>query len=69
MFENTHAPVMAKTMLANNHQFVTKALRKAIMTRPGLKNVYLKTQYCISWENYKKQGNFCTNLLKKTTKK
>ena len=36
------------------------------MTRSRLKNVYLKTRNSKNWENYKKQRNFCTNLLKKT---
>ena len=35
------------------------------MTRSSLKNVYLKTQNSKNGENYKKQINFCTNLLKK----
>ena len=30
---NTHTRVATKKVLANNHQFMTKALRKAIMTR------------------------------------
>ena len=63
---NTHAPVTTKKVRANNHQFMTKALRKAIMTRSRLKNAYLKTRNSKNWENYKKQRNFCTNLLKKT---
>ena len=29
---NTHAPVKTKTIRANNHKFMTKTLRKAIMT-------------------------------------
>ena len=29
-------------MRANNHEFMTKALQKAIMTGSRLKNVYLK---------------------------
>ena len=36
------------------------------MTRSRLKNAYLKTRNSKNWENYKKQINFCTNLLKKT---
>ena len=45
---------------------MTKALRKAIMTRSRLKNAYLKNRNSENWENYKKQRNFSTNLLKKT---
>ena len=65
---NKHAPVATKRVRANNQQFMTKALRKAIMTISRLKNAYLKTWNfkCKNWENYKKQRNFCTNLLKKT---
>ena len=43
---------------------MTKALRKAIMTRSRLKKVYLKNQNTTTkWSNYKYQRNFCTNLL------
>ena len=45
---------------------MTKALRKAVMTRSSLQNAYLKTQNSKDWENYKKQRNACRNLLKKT---
>ena len=37
---NTHAPIKTKTVQANNHQFMNKALRKAIMTRSRLKDIY-----------------------------
>ena len=63
---NTHAPVTTKKVLANNHQFMTKVLRKAIMTKSRFKNAYLKTRNGKYWQNNKKQRNFCTNLLKKT---
>ena len=45
---------------------MTKALRKAIMTRSILKNVYLKNQNSTNWNNYKYHQKFCTNLLRKT---
>ena len=66
---NTHAPEAIKKVRANNHQFMTKAFRKTIMTRPRLKNAYLKTGNSKNWENYKKQIKFCTNLFKKKKKK
>ena len=44
---------------------MTKALRKAIMTRSKLKNVYLKNQNTTNWNNFKYQRNFYTNLLRK----
>ena len=37
---NTHAPIKTKTVEANNHQFMNKAFRKAIMTRSRLKDIY-----------------------------
>ena len=63
---NTHALIKTKTVRGNNHQFMNKALRKAIMTRSRLKDVYLKTCNNENWDKYKKQINFCTNLLRKT---
>ena len=50
---NTHARVKTKIVRAKNHEFMTKTLRKAIMTRPRLKNVYLKNQNTGNWNNYK----------------
>ena len=66
---NTHAPMKTKTLPANSHQFMTKALRKAIMTRSRLNNIYLKNRNEENWVNYKRQRNFCTNLLRKTKQK
>ena len=34
---NTHAPIKSKIKRANNQEFMTKALRKAIMTTSRLK--------------------------------
>ena len=56
----------SKILRANNHEFMTKALRKVIMTRSRLKSIYLKNQNTTNWNNYKSQRNFCTNLLRKT---
>ena len=47
---------------------MTKSLRKAIMHRPKLKNIYNKTRANEDWGNYKKQRNFCVNLLRNTKK-
>ena len=41
---NTHAPIKTKTLLAKSHQFMTKGLWKAIMTRSRLNNIYLKSE-------------------------
>ena len=53
-------------MRFNNNPFMSKALRKAIMHRSKLKNIHnnYRTEY--NWANYKKQINFCVNLLCKT---
>ena len=47
---------------------MTKALRKAIMRRSKLKNIFHKTRAKEDWNNYKKQRNFCVNLLRNTKK-
>ena len=58
-----------KKLRANSHQFMTKALWKAIMTRSKLKNIYLKSRNEKNWVNYKRKRIFCTNLLRKTKQK
>ena len=45
---------------------MTKQLRKVIMRRSRLKNIYNKTRSPENWGNYKKQRNFCVDLLRKT---
>ena len=47
---------------------MTKALRKAIMHGSKLKNIFHKTRAKEDWNNYKKQRNFCVNLLRNTKK-
>ena len=47
---------------------MSKALRKAIMHRSKLKNVYNKKRTDVNWANYKKQRNFCVTLLRRTKK-
>ena len=39
---NNHVPVKTKIIRANNYEFMTKNLRKAIMTRSRLNNICLK---------------------------
>ena len=45
---------------------MTKTLRKSIMHRSKFKNIYSKKRTNNYWANYKKQRNFCVNLLRKT---
>ena len=47
---------------------MTKALRKAIMHRSKLKNIFHKTRTKENWNNYNKQRNFCANLIRNTKK-
>ena len=47
---------------------MSKALRKAIMVRSKLKNKYNINRTEENWDSYKKQRNFCVNLLRKTKK-
>ena len=45
-----------------------KGLRKAIMKRSRLKNLFNKQRTHKNWVNYKMQQNHCVNLLRKTEK-
>ena len=47
---------------------MTKALCKTIMVRSKLENKYNKSRTEENWVSYKKQRNFCVNLLRKTKK-
>ena len=62
---NAHAPVKKKIQGFNN-PFMTKQLCKAIMHRSRLKNVLNKNRTPKTWDNYKKQRNFCVNHFRKT---
>ena len=63
-----HAPIKKKILRANENSFMSKALRKAIMMRSRMKNLYLKNKTDLNWSNYKTQRNFRANLLRKTNK-
>ena len=62
------APIKKKILRFNHNPFMSKALRKAIMVRSKLKNKYNKNRTEENWDSYKKQRNFCVNLLRKTKK-
>ena len=47
---------------------MTKGLHKAIMKRSRLRNTFLRDRTETSRKEYKKQRNFCDNLLKKAKK-
>ena len=54
-----------KYVRANNAPFMNKALSKAIMTRSRLRNRFLRNPDMTNKMKYKKQRNYCVNLLKK----
>ena len=66
---DTHAPVKMRLLRANDAPYMNKNLRKAIMTRSRLKNLYNKTPNVENEMNYKKQRNYCVNLLKKSKRR
>ena len=53
-------------MRFNNNPCMSKAMRKAIMHKSKLKNIYNKCRTGDNWANYKKQRNICVNPLRKT---
>ena len=66
---NIHAPLKKKIIRGNHSPFMTKALSKAIMQRSKFKDKFNK---CPNDENlrlYRKQRNFCVNLLNKLKKR
>ena len=65
---NTQAPLKEKLVRGNNAPFMTKKLSKAIMTRSSLKNRILKNPNRENETNFKKQRNYCVNLLKREKK-
>ena len=54
---------------ANHASYITKALRKAIMKRSYLENLYFKKRTPESMKKYKKQKNFCSKLYTKKRRK
>ena len=48
-----------KILRFNDNPFMTKSLRKAIMHRSKVKNIYNQTRAIEEWDNYKKQKLLC----------
>ena len=65
---NKHAPMKQKYLRANQGRFMTKILRKAIIKHSRLRNKILSDRTEMSRKEYKKQRNFCVNLLKRAKK-
>ena len=64
-----HAPRKTKILRGNNAPFMNKTLSKAMMHRSKLKNNYNKNPTDDNKNRYKKQRNFCVNLLKREKKR
>ena len=63
---NIHAPIKEKHVRCNQSPFMSKQLRKAIMTRTRLLNKYRKDDIAGNLFAYKRQRNFCVKLLRKS---
>ena len=63
-----HSPLKEKTVRGNNTPFMNKTLSKAFMLRAKLKNRCNLYPTEINILNYKKQKNYCVNLVNKTKK-
>ena len=64
---NEHAP-LKKKKFDIIIVFMNKTLRKAIMKRSKPRNVFNKKRSSENWQNYKRQLNICSNILKSTKK-
>ena len=65
---NSHAPMKEKHVRCNQSPFMNKEIRKAIMTRTRLLNIFRRNKSDLNRTAYKKQRNYCVNLLKNTKK-
>ena len=59
-----YTPKKQKFRRANNSNFVTKNLRKAIMKRSKLRNKYLRERTNEAKSLYNKQKNLCVSILR-----
>ena len=63
-----HAPIKYKYLRANDGPFMTKILRKEVILRSKLRNIYNKEKSDESNKAYKRQRNLCTKLVRKAKK-
>ena len=66
---NKHAPMKKKVLRGNNSPFMNKLLSKEFMHRSRLKTKFHKNPTETNKQLFKKQRNFCVNLLKREKKK
>ena len=60
-----HASIKTKYLRANNSPFMSKQLRKMIMTRSRSKNAYYKNKTVENWKKYRIIRNQCVKMVKK----
>ena len=61
-----HCPIKLRYVRGNESPFMAKELRKAIMKRSKLRNKVNKLRTLEAMNDYRKQRNFCTSLLRQT---
>ena len=66
---NRHALLKQKVVRGNGAPYITKTLRKAIMTRSRLERRYHRDKTDENYILFKKQRNYASNLYKKERKK
>ena len=65
---DNHAPIKKKSVRANDGPFMTKTLRKAIMNRTRLRNIYCNNRTVDNLKAFKKQRNKCVKILRQAKK-
>ena len=65
---NKQAPMKEKFIRGNQAPFMNKTLSKAFMQRAKLKNRYNKNPTELNHLHFKKQRNYCVNLLNRVKK-
>ena len=63
-----YAPIKQKYIRLNQRPFITKKIRKEIMKRSRLRNIYLRDSSPVAKQAYNKQRNLCCSLIKKPKK-
>ena len=59
------APQQKKYSRENNMPFINKTIKKVIMTRNRLRNIYLKNRSDSNKREYNKQRKYCVSFLRK----
>ena len=63
-----HAPLKKKVIRGNQKPFMNRQLRRAIMLRFRLRNVFNQTRLQEDWEKYRQQRNYCVKLRNEARK-